>query len=367
MRYTTQDRGQIVEVSGVAAFPDLAAPDAPLKEDAPAVIFVHPTMGYADQCAPSKGLEGAAAALLPAAMGFIAAAPDLLGMCGYGGPCPEQFHPYLVGEPTAIASADALRAALELQATVIEPGTTPAFDGRVVPWGASQGGHGALFLDRYLPLYEPGWTVPCVAAVVPPSNLAGQAQYAIAKLGSAAGMGIAFLAASHLWYDPPTPLSKLFNPDGPMDYSDYIPDIFTQTCSTSALMKGASCLSDIFTPGALEALSGSGISSFLPWGCFALENSLPTSSVPNLSTARHLIILGQNDELVDSSVERASVDTLCAQGMSIELVECSGLTHTNAALESINIQMEWLFECLADPTNTPATACTQTPPVTCQL
>jgi hypothetical protein len=364
LRYTTQDRGEVREATAMVGFPDLTAPETPPVESVPATLFLHGTTGYADKCAPSQDIEGAAAAVLPASAGFLAVAPDYLGLCGFGEPCGTDFHPYLVGEPTAIASLDALRAALELRETLLGD-SVPQFDGRVVPWGASQGGHGALFVDRFAPYYAPEWEMPCVVSVVPPANLAGQALQALKGLGSAASMGMAFLMAAHLWYAPDAPLSGLFNPDGPQDYTEHIPATFPTTCNAKKLYDGASSLADVFSAEALAALESGQFQGLEPWGCFALENSLPTSSVPRLSTARILFVLGSEDELVAASVEHQSFLTLCEQGCAMEFVECAGLTHTDAALQSINIQLEWLFNCLADPLAQPEDACQITEPQGC--
>lgn len=367
LRYTTQDRGQTREATAMVGIPDLAAPGAPPTDGVPAALFLHGTTGYADKCAPSLSIEGAAAAVLPAAAGFLAVAPDFLGLCGFGGPCPDQFHPYLVGEPTAVASLDAVRAALKLREMLVVDDDLPPFDGRLAAWGASQGGHAALFVDRYAPYYAPEFTMPCVVAVVPPANLAGEAGKALTALSSAASMGIAFLTAAHLWYEPDKTLAALFNPDGPEDYSDYIPNTFPTTCNAKTLYKGAKSLDDVFVAPALEALAGGNLAALDPWGCFALENSLPTNSIANLSPSRLLFLIGESDNLVDRVVERETFLQLCDQGYTAEFVECAGLGHTETALESINIQLEWLFECLEAPDDVPAGACELKDPETCSI
>jgi hypothetical protein len=367
LRYTTQDRGQLREATAMVGIPDLAAPGAPPTVGVPAALFLHGTTGYADKCAPSNSIEGAAAAVLPASAGFLAVAPDFLGLCGFGEPCYDQFHPYLVGEPTAIASLDAVRAALKLREMLVVDNDLPTFDGRLAAWGASQGGHAALFVDRFAPYYAPEFAMPCVVSVVPPANLAGEAAAALTSLSSAASMGIAFLTAAHLWYAPEKTLAALFNPDGPKDYSDYIPNTFPTTCNAKTLYKGAASLEDVFVAPALEALADGNLAALDPWGCFALENSLPTSSIPFLSEARLLFIIGENDNLVDREVERETFLQLCDQGYTAEFVECAGLGHTSTALESINIQLEWLFECLEDPHGVPSSACKLKAPETCSI
>ncbi|MCA9494827.1 MAG: hypothetical protein KC621_33090, partial [Myxococcales bacterium] len=165
IRYRTQDRGQPVEATAAVIVPRLAQPGP-----APLLMWEHFTSGATDICAPSA--MGALGLGLPIAwaakLGLVVVAPDYLGMNGLGAPA-EQLHPYVVGEPTAIASLDAARATLRLaeeQGLAVTP--DPA---RTVVWGASQGGHAALWVDRYAPGYAPELTLRAVVAAVPPSDV----------------------------------------------------------------------------------------------------------------------------------------------------------------------------------------------------
>ena len=344
MRYTTQDRGVLKEATAMVGIPDVADLPGGPHEFATA-LFLHGTTGYADKCAPSTGMDGGAAAMVPAVMGFIGVAPDYLGMCGFGEPCDDMFHPYLIGEPTAVASLDAVRAAFELIELLGED-LNAVPDYRLVPWGGSQGGHAALFVDRFAPHYAPEFDVSCVVAIVPPADLVGQSEAAFQAMGSAATLGSAFLAASYLWYEPAAPMSSVFNSDGPMDYSDYIPEKFQETCNSNDFFKGVSNKADAYAPEFLAAIEAGGFGSTDPWGCFAGENSLPSTSVPRAGDANVFYIIGENDELVDNLTARQTFENLCDQGYVMQFVECEGLKHTDAAVQTIIMQVEWLFHCL---------------------
>jgi len=344
MRYTTQDRGVLKEATAMVGIPDVAELPGGPHEFATA-LFLHGTTGYADKCAPSTGMDGGAAAMVPAVMGFIGVAPDYLGMCGFGEPCDDTFHPYLIGEATAVASLDAVRAAYELIEQLGED-LNAVPDYRLVPWGGSQGGHAALFVDRFAPHYAPEFDISCVVAIVPPADLLGQSAAAFEAMGSAATLGSAFLAASYLWYEPSAPMSSVFNPDGPKDYSDYIPEKFQQTCNSNDFFKGVSNKADAYAPEFVAAVQESGFGAVHPWGCFAGENSLPSTSVPRLSNANIFYIIGEDDELVDNEIARQTFEELCGQGYVMEFVECQGLKHTPAAIQTIIMQVEWLFQCL---------------------
>ncbi|MBM4372832.1 MAG: hypothetical protein FJ098_14360 [Deltaproteobacteria bacterium] len=363
LRYLTQDHGVLTEATAMVGIPDVPPGEGTPLETA-TILYLHPTLGFGNQCALSGTLEGAAAALLPATMGFIAVAPDYLGLCGTANPCEEVPHPYLVGEPTALASWDAVRAAHSLLG-LIDPAPAVIPDGRVVPWGHSQGGHAALFTDRYGPVYAPEYTVPCVLSVVPPGDLAGQALLALDALDGAARLGTAFMIAAALWYDPPAGPESLFNANGPKNYATWLPEVYPTTCNDSLFIQGATYIDDLYAPSFLLQVLSGGIESVDPWGCIALQNSIPHAAPPHLGTAPVLYLIAENDELVDRDVERAAVAELCAGGYAIDFLECSGGSHTGTAIDTIGHQVSWLFACLNGQGPSAQGLCVLDDPVDC--
>lgn len=364
IRYTTQDKGQLVEATAMVGLPDVG-PLGDALQQFPTTLFLHPTVGYADSCAPSSGIVGSAGAVLPATLGYVSVAPDFIGMCGFGEPC-EEIHPYLIGEPTALASWDAVRATYqlleELQADLaLQP------DPRVVPWGASQGGHAALFVDRYAAVYAPEFEVPCAVAMVPPGNLAGQALHALSKLSAATELGTAFMAAALLWYDPPGGASGLFNSDGETDFAQHIVAAYPTTCNAGDLIKGATQVEDIYDPTFVQALLSGDLAAIEPWGCIALANSVPTADVPYLGATQTLIILGEADKLVHHGVEVLTFEQLCAQGHHLQLVDCAGGTHTQTALDTLKLQIDWVASCVEGEKIPAELDCVVTPPAPCAL
>ncbi|MFH1529321.1 MAG: lipase family protein [Pseudomonadota bacterium] len=363
MRYLTQDHGVLTEATAMVGIPDFDPGDGPSLA-ATTVLYLHPTLGFANKCALSGTLEGAAAAALPATMGFIAVAPDYLGMCGTEEPCEDIPHPYLIGEPTAIASWDAARAAHALL-ELIDASPTVVPDGKVVPWGHSQGGHAALFTDRYGPVYAPEFEIPCTIAVVPPGDLAGQALLALDALDGAARLGTGFMIAAALWYDPPAGAASLFNANGPKDYASWLLEVFPTTCNDGKFVEGAQTIDDIYNPDFILQVLGSGLESVDPWGCISLENSIPHASPPFLSTSRLLYLIAENDSLVDQGVERAAVQELCDAGYAIDFLECTGGSHTGTAIDTIGYQVTWLLECLAGEGPAPEELCILSDSVDC--
>ena len=72
LRYTTQDKGVEVEATAMIAAPD-PGPAGPLAT----LLYLHPTTGMDDHCAPSgRDLTWTAVPLVLASRGFLVVAPD---------------------------------------------------------------------------------------------------------------------------------------------------------------------------------------------------------------------------------------------------------------------------------------------------
>ncbi len=359
LRYQTQDRGALVDATTLVAYPDASG-------TFPIMLVLHGTAGFTDACAPSKGVvddalggftDGTALLLsLFASFGYIAVAPDYIGLKSVGAPT-GFLHPYLVGEPTAIASIDAIRAAKkQLAGSNVTPG-------EIVVMGGSQGGHAAAFVNRYLPHYAPELSIKGSVWDVPPTDILGQALPALSSWKNATKNMIAASTTYEAWYKAsPNGMSSAFL--APYDTS--IPAALASSCSPSDAFAGAT-RETIFAPAFLAAGQQPGFGGLAPWACYLAENSLPTTSVPKLDSIPSLFLLGENDELVDNTVERASFEKLCAQGHVLQYLECSGASHTKPLSYALDQWLGFLEDRLAGKplTNTcaikPAEKCTSTP------
>ena len=134
VRYVTQDKGKRVEATAV-----LAVPQSSERMDVPTVVWAHGTTGLTNECAPSTGgLVDNVGAILIASQGWAAVQPDYIGMNGFGEPA-EDLHPYLVVEPAATGTLDAVRALWNLEDAVDQPIAAKPTK-QVLLWGASEGG-----------------------------------------------------------------------------------------------------------------------------------------------------------------------------------------------------------------------------------
>jgi len=154
VRYRTTDaRGEPREGTGL-----VVAPANPGDRGAVAAV-AHPTVGMAQDCAPS-GPDRAQATVASlstlAERGWVVVAPDYAGLGTPGG------HDYLVGRAAAHDVLDAVRSGREL---------VPEADEETVLWGHSQGGHAVLWAGAEASSYAPELEVSGVAATGVPTRL----------------------------------------------------------------------------------------------------------------------------------------------------------------------------------------------------
>jgi hypothetical protein len=155
--YTSTDSaGKPVAVSGRIFLPDDPAPPGGRK----VLAWAHGTVGLGDQCAPSRATSYVETGWLEPALqrGWVAVATDYTGL---GMPGPSS---YLVGGQEARDVVNSVRAARAF----------PAADaGRDwIVYGASQGGHAALWTAHLAADIAPELNLRAVATAVPAAELA---------------------------------------------------------------------------------------------------------------------------------------------------------------------------------------------------
>ncbi len=355
--YTTQDRGQSREATGLVVVPQVTQ-----SKTFPMIVFHHGTTGLTDICAPSLDFEDSstenyAVALLLSLIssyGYIVVAPDYLGQKSVGAPSPS-LHPYLIGEPTAIAAWDAARAATQLLAT----DASQAEAGPVALWGASQGGHAAMFTALFHSAYAPEMDLRAGVYAVPPSDLQTHMTLGTRELRSSTGNVVLFYTAADAWYQPGVSpgLSEIFL--SPLDTQ--VPQALATDCSPSTL-DNVTSVDQVFTPGLIAASQTAALTGYEPWGCFLRENSVTTTSLPS-NAVPGLFILGENDTLVSTDIERKAFDTLCSQGHKLSYLECAGAKHEEGFFWSIDTALDYIDDRIAG--KAPTDVCKQTPAQKC--
>ncbi|MCB9561233.1 MAG: hypothetical protein H6709_17165 [Kofleriaceae bacterium] len=352
--YQTQDRGELVEATALVAYPT-----TPVDGELDVLLFLHGTSGFTDGCGVTGG--GDTYGLLAAAVastGYVVVAPDYLGLRGDG--VATGFpHPYLVGEPTAIASLDAVRAALRMAPA--ERGNQCASP-RYAVLGGSQGGHAAMWVDRLAPYYARELDLTGVVATVPPSDILAETTRALTQIVNATGNTIAFLGTAPAWYGV-TSLSGAFA--SPWDAD--LPGILASSCDPGDGIGTPTALSDVFTQPLLDAAAGGTLDQVDPFGCVIAENGLPTTSVPRLATPAAsygiLNVFSEQDNLVNTPIERVAYEQLCGDGVPLQYLECAGAGHTDSTLWALSEILSFIQDRFAGVAFTPS--CTADAPVTC--
>ncbi|NOY27449.1 MAG: hypothetical protein GXP62_16405 [Oligoflexia bacterium] len=362
VRYTTQDKGQLIQATGYLALPDVDVPTT-----VPVMLWNHPTTGFTDICAPTNmGITGGAYALLMAANGFAVAAPDYLGMAGFGDPS-GVLHPWVVPEPTAIVALDSVRALLNFLADPDSGGASNviADPSRTVIFGASEGGFASLWADRYQPAYLPQIQVTGVIAAIPATDPLALATIGTTTTSATTAAISAALSSMADWHDTKQPLSQVLQ--SPFDQT--VPQAMATTCDGwDDVFQAASAPDQIFAADfvAVASAGGDWAADYLPWSCYLHEGTLRDSTIPYQSGAPVLIVTGEDDQLAWPEPTHADIPVLCEQGYTIEHIYCAGQDHTGAAVAALPKMMSWAVAAGQgkDPT-AGATTCQVSAPVDC--
>ena len=192
---------------------DRKAADVPQENPRPMLLMLHGTQGFKDGCSLQNDALSLVLAAYFASLGYVVVLPDYIGLKASGPPTGFP-HPYLVGQATAVAALDAVRAVGSLDkdqrnGVVAAP--------RLLAFGGSQGGHAALWVDRLAPYYARELTLLGMVATVPPSDLLGHSVRGMTELVPATKNLLAVLGASSSWYGVESRLQEVLLP--PFDVS----------------------------------------------------------------------------------------------------------------------------------------------------
>lgn len=356
--YVTQDRGKKLEATALVAYPS----DLDEKTDLDIILVLHGTAGFTDSCAPSNTSDAKPLIAALAALGYVAVAPDYIGLKGLGAPT-GFLHPYLVGQPTALASLDAVRAAQKL---LVEDHGLVCATPRFATIGGSQGGHAALWVDRLAPYYAQELVHVGVVATVPPADLVGEVNRALRSTVPASLNTAAFYGAASPWYGVSGRLGEVFL--APLDTT--FGAELAASCSPGDGIRSKQ-IAEVYTKSLLDAAASTdGLGKVAPWGCMVTENGLTTTSVKRLAPAYPgydvLFVLGESDTLVDPGTERPGFDALCKQGMKMQYLECAGASHTKATAWALPEIVDFVRDRFDGKAPNAATSCVRAAATACR-
>jgi len=341
-RYSTQDKGAPAEATGMVGIPVGLEDQGPL----PVLLWLHPTTGFSDDCAPSGDpLLGPGQSSILASLGYIVVAPDFIGMIGLGEPSPTgTIHPYMVAQPTALASLDAVRAALKYLAE--DPDLPDGDPSRVILWGGSQGGHACFMTERYQPHYAPELDIMAVAAAIPGTDLLAQAEYGISTWSDTSQLLAAVIIAHNAWFDLGE-LPEILTDQAPGYIASTAPGLMASQCSAGDVYSGLEGVDEVYTEAVRAAVATGTFDDFSPWGCYLRESSADRMSIPRLSDTPFLATFGEKDELSHTPTELAAMARYCANGYRIEQVNCADMMHAEAGTATLHYMHKWTQARLA--------------------
>ncbi len=357
IRYQTQDRGQLVDATAMVTWPIASG------QTFPVVLFLHPTLGYTDGCAPSAKQADLTApmtifSLIIASAGYVAVFPDYLNQKSLG-QASTHVTPYLLMEPTALASLDAVRAAQKY----LSKNEQVMSSNDLYVWGHSQGAQAVEFVDALQPIYAPEYTIKAAAAVSPPSDLGASAKANFSGAAPTYNLGEAIAYTWSDYYDSSALTTALLPPWPGMALTEL------QNYCNSSYTDPINSVTDpttIFTPTLLDTLTR-GVQHD-PWSCWLYYNS-PSTMGPALNKNVPLLyVTGEKDTTVYPAANDPVSAKWCQQGIQIQYLQCSGAVHTQTIAYSVDDVLNFfdarqagmpLPQNLCQPQ--PATKCSSTP------
>lgn len=353
IRYQTQDRGQLVDATAMVTWPKATGKQFPV------LLFLHPTLGYTDGCAPSAKSADLTApmtifSLIAASAGYVAVFPDYLNQRSLG-QTSTKVTPYLLLEPTAIVSLDAVRAA---QKYVAAHETVTATND-VYVWGHSQGAQAVEYVTALQPLYAPEFSIRAAAAVSPPSDLRESAKQNFAGTAPTYNLGEAIAYTWSDYYSGAALTTALLPPWDGLALTE-----LKNYCNSSYNdpIKAVTDPAKIFTPMFLDTLLRGQMNE--PWSCWLHYNN-PATMTPAMNPSVPLLyVTGDKDTTVPPPANDPVSAKWCGQGVKIQYLQCSGADHVHSLTNSVDDVLKF-FEDRQAKLPLPSDVCQSKPAVRC--
>jgi alpha-beta hydrolase superfamily lysophospholipase len=294
-----------IAVTGSIAVPNTPAPIG----GRPVVTVGHPTVGNADDCAPSRDPETNAGVINRfLAAGWIVATSDLEGLGTPGVP------PYLVGDSEGRSMVDIVRATKNIPA--FSSGTTFA------AWGHSQGGHAALFTRKVAATWAPELRMVGAVAVAPVSSTS-----LFVSRANFAGPGITLMTVGGYSAAYGLSANEVLTADG-MDHLD------------DAEAKCLGDLGDELRDRTLDDIRKVDPVDLSDWGSALSGNN----AGPIRSNVAVLLLQGDADAIVPESDTEALFTEMCSTTQPVTMDIDEGGGHADVRDRTIDTAVAWLTD-----------------------
>lgn len=311
---TARTDGTIVPASALVVVPAGSGAEPAKQHDV--IAWAHGTTGIVAGCAPTLfARQFHEMPDLPKVLdeGWAIVAADYVGLGTAGG------HAYLVGEQTALAVADALRAARQIESV--------SLSARYVTWGISQGGHTALWMGQRGAALAPELTQLGTAALAPASDLTALVRDS--RTSHFGKLVSALAVASYAKAYPDMDVESYVKPWTRFLVNDIASRCFGDKRTLFSLAAAFLLPADLFAKDPLSGPMAEHLSQNTPRGPFPLPV---------------LVAQGTADSLVLPSIQATYVKARCAEGAAIDYRSFEGLTHitlTGAGSPLIPVLLQW--------------------------
>jgi len=293
-------RSTDLEDNPIAVTGTVVAPAETSSEPRKVIAWAHGTTGIRPECGvshTSDPYQQTPAIERMLAEGFVITITDYPGLGTPG------IHPYMVGPVAAYSVLDSVRAARQI--SEVNAGD------RFVVWGASQGGHSALWTAQLASDYAPELTLLGTAASAPAIDLRGIVEFNLDKLSGGIFMGFVFAAWDEVY--PEARLDEIVRTDEYDNFTQMIEPCFT---AAAGFLK----VRDHFrTP---EQYLSVDILNTEPWSTL-FEDNTPREPI----SVPILIAHGTADSLIPMELSEAEAARRCEEGEDVQFARYPGSSH----------------------------------------
>ncbi|MEP7316524.1 MAG: lipase family protein [Sphingomicrobium sp.] len=316
--WTTDGRNLPLQVTGIVVAPREAIP----REPRPVLAWTHGTWGVVSRCAPSlsDNFWNVTPALDAVKSGYVVVAPDYAGL-GNGG-----VHPFLVGDDTARAVLDGVRAARSIAGA--------ASGNRFAVWGESQGGHAALWTAQRASQYAPDLQLVGAAAAAPPTNL-------LRNLVQAKNQTVRAFFTAYIGYSWNRHYGASLAPFGNVQTRGILTRLAQNNCiELHSKPKFGTILGILTVQNRWKNLN---LARRTPWAAIARSNS------PSTGNLGMPLLIAQNavDDLVSAVVTRDHARALCRNRNQVRWIDIAGSGHATSARDSATATLGWVTDRFA--------------------
>jgi len=133
-----------------------------------------------------------------------------------------------------------------------------------------------------------------------------------------------------------------------------LPGELPASCGSWPSVDAAGSADALFQPDLLAALRAG--DPYPPWTCLLERSSLPSPQVPYTGAAPVLLVTAEADTLVPTGPTREAIPGLCAEGYTLEHVDCAGVDHGDPAILTLSRQVGWIDARMRDEAVEPGCA-----------